>query len=274
MLEFFERFIRKSEVSTQALTTQTASELLQGIQVEALDLTKDLDRVADLYANVFAAPPWNEYTKCDGCSSFSGRETQPGEVCPHCQNNTLQVAYPHDETIGLVQEAGARPNASMFVARRGEDILGFVWGYTHPSMEDLLESKSGYSPEARSQIVEVLNEHNVNFPIFYFAEIGIDDEARGQGLSHILVEKLVTRARELNQPLLMTTNWKTRMIPVAKRFGMKLILGPESYYDKSTDSVVRTGKVAHAIDAEREDRTLFLLEQQPRITEHTQRRSS
>ena len=247
-------------IPTTEVQTGVAPELSTDIQIEAMDLLKDIHQVADLFADVFAVDPWNEYTKCVGCSSFSGIDTHPGDTCPHCRNSTLQLAYPHDETVDLIKEAGSRPNATMLIARQDEDIIGFAWGYTYSSMEELIERNSENSQQGNDQMVAVLNANNIKPPIFYFAEIGIGSNARGRGLSHLLVEGLIERASELDQPLLMTTNWKTRMVPVAKKFGMKLILGPESYYDKTTNLMIKSGIVAHSIDVDRPDRTLFLLD--------------
>lgn len=262
MHDFLSRFKVRPEKGAQNRESQVLPESPQDISIEPLNFDTDIEPVAQLYADVFAGPPWNEYTQCGECNKFSGKETHAGDACPHCQTGSLNLAYPLDETIGLVREASKKPDATMYVAKKDNKVIGFTWGYSIPDEEAFFEFKDHYSDEVRAQVKDVLGRNNVTWPLYYFAEIGISEETRGHGVSNLLAVKHVEKAVELHQPLLMTTNWQARMISVAKKFGMQLILGPESYYDKSTDSIVKTGNTASYIDAQNPDRILFLLKQE------------
>lgn len=70
---------------------------------------------------------------------------------------------------------------------------------------------------------------------------------------------IINKSKELRLPLLMTTNWQAKMVSVAKKYGMTLIVGSESTYDPTTNTMNKTGNVATAIDPQRSDRILFLL---------------
>lgn len=57
----------------------------------------ELTEMAEVYADAFAGPPWNEYTKCPSDNAFYGRETEVGEPCPD-DNVPLELAYPLNPT--------------------------------------------------------------------------------------------------------------------------------------------------------------------------------
>src|SRR5579872_2389650 len=142
-------------IPTTEVQTGVAPELSTDIQIEAMDLLKDIHQVADLFADVFAVDPWNEYTKCVGCSSFSGIDTHPGDTCPHCRNSTLQLAYPHDETVDLIKEAGSRPNATMLILDRTK-ILSVLLGVIH-----ILQWKN-----LSSAILKILNRVTIRWLLY------------------------------------------------------------------------------------------------------------
>ena len=51
-----------------------------------------ITQIAKLYAQVFAAPPWNEAVKCDSCNKFQGLDVSLESIC-NC-GGVFKEAYP------------------------------------------------------------------------------------------------------------------------------------------------------------------------------------
>ena len=71
-----------------------------GVEITRVDPKGDsrmLRNLAEIYAEVFAGPPWNEFTICPSSGEFFGKETKVGQKCPDCSSKLLP-AYPLDET--------------------------------------------------------------------------------------------------------------------------------------------------------------------------------
>src|SRR5260221_12034160 len=160
MHDFLAKFTGKSE---RPVSPQASHEVPQGIKIEQLDLTKDVEQVAKLFADAFAGPPWNEYTKCGDCSQFTGKDTHAGDKCPHCESGFLSVAYPLEVTVEMVRGASEKPNATMYVAKQDEAVIGFTWGYSYPTIKDYFDDKSHYSSEVREQVRDVLEKNHVTW---------------------------------------------------------------------------------------------------------------
>src|SRR3989344_3515203 len=218
--------------------------------------------LAELYADVFAGPPWNEYTQC-ACNKYFGRETRAGDICPdgECQNRSILVpAYPRIETGEKIKKECARPDAVTFVIKKGQDIVGFSWGFSYQSPEEFAIEK--YRTDGvRNKMVNLLTQYGVSSKFFYFSECGVKETERGNGYSNLLAKLLVDQARNNNLPLVMRTNWQSPMVAVARKFDMQQVMGPEVYIDNLSKTITQTSNIVNGIrDSEIGDRVLFVIQ--------------
>lgn len=217
---------------------------------------EDIMQTALLYAEVFAGPPWNEYTVCGSCEQFQGQETQVGDNCPHCEG-TLQEAYPLQSQTETIRKEISKENAAAFILREEDGtIKAFAWGFSYDSAEAFANTKY-HEATMQSDIKSLLQEKDITGPFFYLSEVGIHPDYRNNGLANTLSGLLVQEAKAKDMSLVMRTNAKSPMVAVAKKFGMSQIMGPEVY--TFNNAVGTTDKVIGFQDRENEDRILFLL---------------
>lgn len=216
----------------------------------------DIDAVADLYAKVFAIPPWNEYTRCKGCSKFFGLETKSGDSCPNC-SGALKPAYPQDETISYIKKEIARPDAICLTIKESP-LNGFAWGFSYGSPDDFAREKY-QTEEMQTRIKSVLEENGITGRFFYFSECGIREEKRKSGLSNLLTEQLIQEAKRKDLPLVMRANCQSPMTAVAERFGFTQVMGPKVTIDRLAKTIALTDEVANNfLDSEIPERALFV----------------
>lgn len=228
-------------------------------KIEKFNVEKDLAKVAKLYAEVFAGPPWNEYAKCLGCKEFFGLQTKPGECCTNC-GKELALAYPIEETKSSVFGETGRTSSIAFVMKENEDIIGFAWGFSYSSADDFVKEKYR-SSQMQSGITRLLEANGITETFFYFSECGIRVDQRGKGFSSLLSGLLLKEANKTGLPTIMRTNWESPMVAVAQRFQMKHIMGPMIEIDKARKTIIpKKGAVNNFTDMEIEERVLFVLQ--------------
>lgn len=228
-------------------------------QIEKFNADKDLVGVAKLYAEVFASPPWNEYTKCLGCKEFFGLQTKPGGCCANC-GKELGLAYPIKETKRSILDETARNKSIALVMKQNEDIIGFAWGFSYLSADDFVKEKYR-NPQMQSEISRLLETNGVIERFFYFSECGVRVDQRGKGFSSLLSELLLKEVNKTGLPIVMRTNWESPMVAVAQRFGMKQIMGQMIEIDRNKRTIVpKEGAVNGFKDSEIEKRVLFVLQ--------------
>lgn len=228
-------------------------------RIETFNPKADLQQVTMLYAQVFAGPPWNEYTKCTGCFEFFGLQTKPEDLCGNC-GNQLVLAYPEKETKEYILKEKNRPNSICILAKDGDEIIGFAWGYTYASPVNFVEQKYR-TQEMKDKIVQLFQADGISCDFFYFSECGVKEDKRGRNISNLLAEALFRRSKILNLPVILRTNWQSPMMAVAERFGMRQIMGPCVEIDRLDRSIRTTGNVVNDFsDSEIEERVLFVLQ--------------
>lgn len=229
------------------------------LQIEKLVPKKDLTPTAKLYAEVFAGPPWNEYTKCTGCKEFFGLESKPKLPCNNC-GQELTLAYPINETERHIINEISRKDASIFVLKKQEDIIGFVWGFSYESPDDFVKEKYRTS-QMQNGIKSLLEENGITDEFFYFSECGVKMDQRGKKFSNILSGFLFEETRKIGLPVILRTNWASPMVTVARRFGMTQIMGPCIEIDKINMKIAKRNEtVNNFADSEIEERVLFMLQ--------------
>lgn len=228
-------------------------------QVEKFVPKNDLTSTAELYAEVFAGPPWNEYTKCTGCNEFFGLESKPIIPCNIC-GKELTLAYPADKTKKHILNEISRKDASIFVMRRQENLIGFVWGFSYQSPHDFTKEKYR-TLRMQNGIKSLLEKNSITDAFFYFSECGIKTDQRGNGFSNTLSKLLLDEARKTRLPIVLRATWASPMVAVAKRFGMTQIMGPCIEIDKINMKITTRNEVINNFtDSEIEERVLFMLQ--------------
>ena len=215
----------------------------------------DIPEVSRLYAQVFAGPPWNEYTICKK-GRFFGLDTEPEQVCGCGCRSRLTLAYPEDKTVGYITKEMNKRDARGVVIREDSEIIGFAWGY-RCSPGELTREK--YRTRQMRQAINKLLKYEVW--LFYYSECGVRNDKRGRGLSNELAESLESAAAIINWPMVMRTNYQSPMVAVAEYLGMEQIMGPSVEVDRRNRIIRTTGDYVNGIkDTENEDRVLFVLD--------------
>lgn len=234
-------------------------ELLSKIntRVERFNPETELSKLAELYTEVFAGPPWNEYTRCGDCFEFFGLESNPGGSCSNC-GAKLVLAYPKEDTMNYIVKESNRPDATILVIKRSK-IKAFAWGFSYNSPDEFVEEKYR-TPEMQGQVKQLLEGTGIKGRFFYFSECGVNESERGQGLSNELSRALLEEAKRKSLPIVMRTNWESPMMAVAETFGMEQIMGPRIEIDRFAKEIRATGEVVNEfLDSEIEERVLFIV---------------
>jgi len=226
-----------------------------GFSIERLK-ESDVAAVAELYAQVFAEPPWSEYTRCESCFRFSGRETEPGQACPGC-GASLNLAYPPEETAAYIKEEALKPKAVLLIIK--ESLLsGFAWGFSYSSAGEFAQEKYR-TPEMQARVAATLQANGVTGGLFYFSECGIGLKKRGKGLSNCLTEQIIQAAKTQGLPLVMRTNCQSPMMAVAEKFDFAQVMGPKAEIDRVAKTIRLTSEIANDfLDSEIPERALFI----------------
>lgn len=221
------------------------------------DNLSDVTKTAKLYAEVFAAPPWNEFTKCPSCFEFFGLDTKPEEPCDKCGLG-LDLAYPEDQVLNIINKEVAKPGGLCFILKENSEVIGFTWGYEYNSPEEFAQEKYRTS-RMRQDITGLLKSCGIEGAFFYYSECGVSQSRRGKGLSNILAEALLSSVDQSRLPMVMRTNWQSPMAAVAEKFGMKQIMGPKPIIDRDNKRILlEGGVVSNFTDSEIEERVLFI----------------
>lgn len=229
------------------------------IRMEKFEPEVELEQLAKLYADVFAGPPWSEYTCCPDCSEFFGIQTKPGDRCLNC-GGELSLAYPVEQTKEYILRENRKANSVCILAKRGCRIVGFAWGYTYQYLEDFVEQK--YRTEKmRFEIKNLLEQNRINGSFFYFSECGVRQDERQKGISNFLSGDLILKAKALNLPVVLRTNCESPMMAVAERYKMTQIMGPVVEINRGAKIIKKTSKLVDDFrDLEIEERVLFVLQ--------------
>jgi len=223
---------------------------------EAIKDSRLIESIANLYAQVFAGPPWNEFCRCSFCNKFYGQEQSIGLPSPCCSESLIE-AYPLAETSDYIRKELAEKNSLLsYLVNSNNEIFGFAWGYQ--STPQQFAGKKYQTQEMRQTIINLLNSAGLHeeLPIYYFSECGVEENNRGKGSANILTQEIIETAKSLGLPLLMRTNCQSPMVAVAKKFGMKQFFGPEMIYQNS--QIITTERIINGTDLENPNRVLFI----------------
>lgn len=215
-----------------------------------------LAETAALYAQVFAALPWNEVWCCIGCNTFYGKEYQQYSLSPCCKI-PLGQAYPLKETVNYIAEEYSQPNAKTVWSFDEGKLVGFAWGYQVANPADLAAKKWPQSEKDQANVVTVLNKYtDSDQPLFYISEVGVSSEYRNRGIGFRITQALLNQGLELDLPVIFRTNWASPMVKIATKLGMDQIMGPQTKI--VNNQVVKTKWLVNCLDSINEGRVLFI----------------
>lgn len=216
------------------------------------NLEDNLTDLAKLYANVFAAPPWNEFVKCNNDGQFKGLDTTVGSIC-ECGGTYIE-AYPVLETIDYIKKESSKSDSKIIILKNNESVIGFAWSYL-TTLNELVESK-WKKENFQSQLINYFKSIGIspNNQIRYFSECGIDPIFRGNGFANQLTQ-IVSQD---TVPVIYRTNCLSPMMAVAIKLGFEQIVGPEVLIDRFQKNIFETGKIINFQDTENSQRTLFI----------------
>lgn len=220
-------------------------------------VSDELTEMAEVYADAFAGPPWNEYTKCPSDNAFYGRETEVGEPCPD-DNVPLELAYPQEATEEYIINELDRRQASLFLLESDKEIAGFSWGFAYENPEQFATEKYR-TPEMQEKITRLLGEQGIKGAFYYLSESAIRDNPkyRGRGISSQFHIARLEVAAEYELPAIQRTSSKGPMYRTSSKY-MRQIMGPEMTVDTKARTFTSTGCIVNGVeDTEMEGRVLF-----------------
>ena len=141
-----------------------------------------LDKVADLYARVFAGPPWFEIKKCVSCNETYGKGDDleifhNGDTCRRCGKPLRLIDYWYGGPAHRVfEDAVSRPGSVGVGARHSSgELIAFSWGFAVPD-EDTPTVLFG-------KATQLLREKGIDSAeTFYAAETGVDPRYQRRGI--------------------------------------------------------------------------------------------
>jgi len=148
-----------------------------------------------LYCEIFSEKPWSE-------------NHQPEEVEKY------------------IEEHFKKENAIFFSALNEAKVVGFIWGY-EIKMTDLGRS-SRFSPKLATFFPK-------NGKVFYLQEIGVKREYRCQGIGKSLMEKILSKMKEMGaKVVILSTNFNAKpAVFLFSKFGFEntgIIRPPQSLF--------------------------------------------
>ena len=200
-----------------------ASELIpQTYNIEKLPAKDKLEKIARLYAEVFADPPWNQYKSCPEGHEF-GREAQVLTICADCKKE-LKLMYPEGEIVKYIPEEVGEPNGTLILFEdKEEDVYAAGWGFSC----SLQKLKAKYrTQEMQQKCEEALKDKGETF--FYVSEVMVDERAREQKIATKITNLLLERANALEWNMVLRTRNDSPMVFIANKLSMDLIVEEDS----------------------------------------------
>ncbi len=201
--------------------------LPQQLQLQQVFYTKlpergKLLKIAELYANAFADPPWSEYKVCPN-GHFFGRKMSELTSCINC-SQPLTLAYPEAETADYIAKEVTKSEGTLITFEdESGDVLAAGWGYVCTT-EELQDKYS--SAEMKEKVVDrIKNTAEKLQKVFYLSEIMVDTAVRKRGIATKISKCLFEKAQSLNLNLVMRTRSDSPMTQIASKLQMSQIIG-------------------------------------------------
>jgi GNAT superfamily N-acetyltransferase len=177
-----------------------------------------LAEVTELYASVFAGPPWYEIKRCAQCNETYGQgddleRFHDGDVCRRCGQPLELLDYWRGARAREVyQDALARPGFAGMGGRTADGrLVAFSWGFTVPDSD---------TPSVLFNAVnELLRKAGLDVKrTFYAAETGVDPEFQHQGIGGLVSYARLQAVREAGYKTICFRTINPKMLQVFERF--------------------------------------------------------
>ena len=168
----------------------------QALRVRVVPLSAAMaDEVADLYARVFAGPPWYNIKRCAHCEEQYGKgddleRFHDGDPCRRCgEPLKLLDSWRGGRALEVFADAVARPGFIGRAARAPDGrLVAFSWGFAVPT---------GDTPSVKfSMVAGILAQVGLDVGrTSYVAEGGVDPEYQHRGIGSQLSYARLRRVR-------------------------------------------------------------------------------
>lgn len=170
--------------------------------------TEDVVQIARAYRQIFGDEPWDEGYRCLTCEAiFPLRGTFV--LCPQCEERgeTAELVdyWPEEKVASDFCLEMSKPGSRCLVARDGDDLVGFAWGY-QLAVNDELDGKLE-APGLASLLP--------SGTFFYCDETGVIKSYRNQGVGTKLARSLFSG----QERVLLRTLADSTMFRIVKRLG-------------------------------------------------------
>ena len=172
--------------------------------------------IVAVYQQAFGGAPWNEGLVCPMCgAAFSFGVGHIGSTCPLCAEKGEQILlleyWPTAKVASDFYREMKKPDACCLVARLGNRIVGFIWGYrvvVDGSIDDYLESPG------LSRLIDG--------EFFYIDDVAVVPECQGKGIGSGLVRRMLRTQPGKN--ILARTLDQSRMFRILTKLNGKAVL--------------------------------------------------
>jgi GNAT superfamily N-acetyltransferase len=183
-------------------------------KIEPFSDPESVHGIVASYQRTFGGEPWNEGYTCPVCGSTYPL-SQTSALCPACTtrgNSTLLVEYwPASKVTSDFYHEMMKPKSLCLVAKDGEKIVGFIWGYriaVDEHIDDYLESP-GLS-------------RLISGEFFYLDDAAVIPEYQFRGIGKRLVACMLQTQPRKN--ILGRTLDQSRMFRILTDFNGKTVL--------------------------------------------------
>jgi GNAT superfamily N-acetyltransferase len=183
-------------------------------QIEPFSDQETVRGIVAAYQRTFGGEPWNEGYVCPVCRDIFPL-TQAGGDCPLCvqrgKSVLLNEYWPTEKVFSDFNREMEKPEALCLVAKDGDTVVGFIWGYrivVDEQLDDYLESPG------LSQLI--------GGSFFYLDDAAVIPEYQLHGIGKKLVARMLVIQPERN--VLGRTLNGSRMFRILTDFGGKTVL--------------------------------------------------
>ena len=183
-------------------------------QIEPFSDQETVRGIVAAYQRTFGGEPWNEGYVCPVCGDIFPL-TKAGGDCPSCTTRSKSVLlneyWPTDKVSADFNREMEKPEALCLVAKDGDTVVGFIWGYrivVDEQLDDYLESP-GLS-------------RLIGGSFFYLDDAAVIPEYQFHGIGKKLVARMLVIQPERN--ILGRTLDGSRMFRILTDFGGKTVL--------------------------------------------------
>jgi len=157
------------------------------VELPADKAIEESRKIAEIYKEVFASPPWNEAYKCTQCKTQYGRRYVGAQCCGF----PLEDFYDIEKITAEFDAYFAMTRARICLVLGGADakeITGFAWSW-QDTLEDLNRLKFKLDPTNLRQLQDAGNIDRDD-RLSYFSEFGLKESERGKGIGKQLYDTL------------------------------------------------------------------------------------